>query len=131
MNSFATITVKKLTPPRGPGKSGGAQDSSGSWWDVWPGKVVLAEGVTYDIEYSTREYNGKNYHTIQKASSKVTPAVVQSNGHAPAPPRAANDSRLIFITGIVGRAMGSGSFTSQDIKLLTLAAAEAWEALPK
>lgn len=32
----------------------------------------------------------------------------------------------IFVTGIVGRAMGSGKFGPTDIKALTLAALEAW-----
>ena len=132
MTNTATITVAETKPQSAPNRSASCKDTSGAYWDFWPNKVpALAQGVTYDIEFSSRDYNGKIYRTIQKAVAKVNAASAQVNGHAA--PRAANgnDSRMIFITGIVGRAMGSGQFGAAEIKLLTLAASEAWEALPK
>lgn len=51
-------------------------------------------------------------------------------GDRPAPtpqnvPRT-DESENIFVTGIVGRAMGSGNFTAEDIGPLTKAATQAW-----
>ena len=47
------------------------------------------------------------------------------------PPNGNPDAEAIFVTGIVGRSMGSGKFDATDIKLLTLAAAEAYGAWMK
>lgn len=41
-------------------------------------------------------------------------------------PQGRGNEWSIFVTGIVGRAMGSGKFAATDIKGLTLAALEAW-----
>ena len=50
---------------------------------------------------------------------------------APPPPAVSSHDRemYMFITGIVGRSMGSGKFEHNEIKLLTLAASDAWKAL--
>lgn len=48
---------------------------------------------------------------------------------ASAPTSNMDQSQHIFITGIVGRAMGSGNFALTDIKALTLAARDAYNAL--
>lgn len=38
-----------------------------------------------------------------------------------------NSDKAIFVTGVVGRAMGSGSFKPEEIQNLTDLAAQAWE----
>jgi len=53
----------------------------------------------------------------------------QQQAPAPAyrPPAADKDARQIYITGVVGRAMGSGKFTASEIMVLTQAAGEAYD----
>lgn len=45
------------------------------------------------------------------------------------PPAADKDARQIYVTGVVGRAMGSGKFTASEILVLTQAAGEAYDRL--
>ncbi len=40
-----------------------------------------------------------------------------------------SQERMIFVTGVTGRAMGSGVFTPEHIRILALAAADAWDEL--
>ena len=115
----ATITIKFVNAPKAGKTFGSVKTSSDEMYGYNPAKVSLRQGATYDVDYSTREYEGKTYKTVEKATEKAGGAS-NSAGHS---------DRQIFITGIVGRSMGSGKFTATDIKMLTLAAAEAWDAL--
>jgi hypothetical protein len=56
------------------------------------------------------------------------PRVVQGGGRADP---AIDQSRHIFVTGVVGRAMGSGKFTASEIPVLTQAANEAYDRLER
>jgi hypothetical protein len=61
----------------------------------------------------------------QRPNTGFQPRVVQGGG---TPPQA-DQARHIFITGVVGRAMGSGKFTASEIPVLTQAAGEAYDRL--
>lgn len=53
------------------------------------------------------------------------------NASPPQEPPVDNHAEQIFVTGVVGRAMGSGKFGITDIKALTFAAKEAFHAEPE
>jgi len=59
------------------------------------------------------------------------PRVVQGTGQGGpvGGPRPADQDRFIFVTGVVGRAMGSGKFTASEIMVLTVEANAAFERL--
>lgn len=57
---------------------------------------------------------------------QVIKRVVQAVPNTPTPASSQSASEDIFVTGVVGRAMGSGQFAVTDIKLLTLAAVQAY-----
>lgn len=58
------------------------------------------------------------------------PRVVQGGSGGPVGmPAGPDQSRQIFITGVVGRAMGSGKFSASEVLVLTEAAAEAYDRL--
>lgn len=65
------------------------------------------------------------------APSQSAPAAVapQPTPVGAAVPVNADKERDMFVTGVVGRAMGGGQFSASDIKILTLAADEAWTEL--
>lgn len=71
----------------------------------------------------------------QQPAMQVAPYVLPTQlPPSPTPAGAAtpinpDKERDMFITGVVGRAMGSGSFTAMDIGILVLAADEAWTKL--
>ncbi len=153
------VTVQKIWPLDPTKKSGGFKgtDSMNYYCEVGA-YHLLSEGTTYEVP--ARPYTskaGKQSYIVDK--SFHPPNAIVGGGppdtpqHQPtndtwsrpaasavkAPPHPApasngygnKDERMIFITGIVGRAMGSGKFDTQDINLLTQAAAEAYETLRK
>jgi hypothetical protein len=125
----ATITIAKLKPAPASNRSAGAQDATGSWWDYWSGKLTLELGMTYDIVFSTREFGGRIYRTIQKATPVGGAKPV--NGTAPQPQRTATpvepvQGEAAFVTAVVAGAMRSGQFHIEQIAELTAAARAAW-----
>jgi hypothetical protein len=62
-----------------------------------------------------------------RSNTGFQPRVVQGGG-APQP-RTLEQDRMIFVTGVVGRAMGSGKFTTSEIGVLTVEANAAFERL--
>ena len=73
-------------------------------------------------------YQGANQGPANpRPNTGFQPRVVQGGGR---PGEAQPDqARHIFITGVVGRAMGSGKFTASEIPVLTQAAGEAYDRL--
>ncbi len=148
------VTVSKIWPLDPTKKSGGFKgtDSVNYYCEIGA-YHLLSEGTTYEV--NARPYvsksTGKTSYICDK-SFHPTNAVVggvpsgqpragetaeagtwsRPSAPAPAPPRPqANGngdtkSGEMFVMGVVGRAMGSGKFETQDIKLLALAAADAW-----
>lgn len=84
----------------------------------------VQKGATVALDYHDDIWGDSPVRVIQSIKTMAAPAPGPSSGggsHA--------DQRMIFITGVVGRAMGSGQFSSDDVKILTLAADAAYTAL--
>lgn len=110
------IVAKYVNPPKDGGKQSTVKTPDGTIYGFWPDKVQMVQGKTYEVEVSTREYQGKTYRTVEKASE-----VGGGNGE--------DREQSIFITGVVGRAMQSGKFDISDISSLAVAAREAWRSV--
>ena len=121
-----TIHVAEVHPPGMGKKMATVKTQDGDVYGFFPDAgFIITAGDTYDIEYSTREYKGRDYHRITAATPAARGAVGHS-GSSDAEPGVEKDEH-IFVTGIVGRAMGSGKFGVTDIALLTKAAAAAYK----
>jgi hypothetical protein len=138
------ITVAFVNHPNKNPKFGSIKGEDGRYYDVDAHMVSkYRKGMTFDAPVKEREYGGKTYYSIpssfdptggQPPVSVATTAENIRNGYASAaPPRpAVNGSthstpRQMFIMGVVGRAMGSGTFQPDAIELLTQKAGEAWD----
>jgi len=58
----------------------------------------------------------------QRPNTGFQPRLIQGGGQ-----RDPGEARMIFVTGVVGRAMGSGKFTASEIAILAQAASQAYE----
>lgn len=86
--SKTTIQVAYLDEPREGKKTYSVKSSDGQRFGIFPEKVKefgVEAGKAFEIEYSSREYQGKTYHTITKAT-----AVNGSNGGNGSAPVAVN-----------------------------------------
>jgi len=104
----ATITAQYLNPPKPGRKTGSVKDTDGQYWDVWPDKLAqMQQGGTYQIEYETRDYQGKTYCTIKNIVGGSAPAP-KSNGVAakPANGYGKNDEQ-IFVLAILKEGLAS------------------------
>jgi hypothetical protein len=113
--------------------------AGGNEWTIFGKgeKPQFALGTILEFE---AEQKGKTWAYSQlrvaappAAPASASPAPVAPSPYAPqpAPVGAAmsvnpDKDRDMFVTGVVGRAMGSGQFGVNEISLLTLAAEEAW-----
>lgn len=111
-----------------------------------PPQIPPGTPVTFNLNQKGRSYYYSNLQNASFAAAvwPAPPHVPQSpyperpfNGpHTPPLPTIAPEfrkhdanERMIFITGVVGRAMTSGQFGISDIVTLTLTAADAYDAL--
>jgi hypothetical protein len=135
------IEVAFVNRPNKNPKFGSIKGTDGIYYSV--GADVLdryRQGQTFDAPVSSREYQGKTYYSIPDSFDPNTVGAIipQPNGHAPAPSRPAStpsngngsnqyrNPREMFLCEVVGRAMGSGKFSAQDIGELTAEADKAW-----
>ena len=151
----ATITPKFMDAPREGGKYWSVKGQDDIQWKVHPDIAQhMARGIPVTVEYTVNDFNGKQYNMVkalagtaqpapQPAPQPAQPAPVVQPQPAPAPapqpastprPSAAHinahfstQAEEIFVTGIVGRAMGSGKFGPEHISVLTKAAIQAWQ----
>lgn len=112
----ATITVEYKKQPTATNRPGSLKDSTGQWWDVWtaskkPGGAILDNfevGGTYSVGYTTRDYNGKEYHTITNVT-QTGAAAPKANGHTvPRQPTAPADSERMFTCSILNAFIQAG-----------------------
>ena len=83
--------------------------------------------ITYDIINKKTSASGNPYANVENVrvvgeNTQSVATTNNSNGYKPDN----NKDRLIFVTGIVGRAMGSGSFSEEKIDTLTAKAVESF-----
>lgn len=65
----AVIKVAFANPPKAGKKLASIKTDEGAIYGVWPDKFGLFQpGRAYRVEFSTRSYQGKDYHTITKCS---------------------------------------------------------------
>lgn len=92
----ATITVDYVNQPKSP-KGPGSIKSGGVYYKVWPDMLAqFQQGASYDVEYDTEMYNGKEQHTIKKArvAGQATAPSPKTNG---AVPHAAKDEQIFCV----------------------------------
>ena len=123
----ATVTPKYVNQPKPGGKMGSIKDVAGELWLLDPGLLgSFRAGTPTVVEWASFAYKdggqGKKITGIDHGAS--------TNGSAAAQPSQNNNTgREIFITGVVGRAMGSGKFAIRDIPALVGQAAASWDAM--
>jgi hypothetical protein len=88
MSTTARITVAYIDPPGEGKKQATIKDSNGTRYGIFPEKMGdYRKGGTYDVEFKSREWQGKNYHTITSAKPVNGESNGsngnESNGHAP------------------------------------------------
>lgn len=99
-----------------------------------PGTVVQfdAEKKGQSWAYSALRVAGAAPMPVQHPPGPAPvaqPAAPQPTPQGAATPVNTDKERDMFITGVVGRAMSSGQFSTNDVTILTLAADEAWATL--
>ena len=127
----ATLTPKYVNALKPGKKYATIKDQQDTMWLCPPGLLgSFTPGSPISVEYETAKFGDgterpKITGVVHGTTNGSAPAqeAPRSNGHSP------NQGREIFITGVVGRAMGSGKFSAADIAGLALAAAETWNAL--
>lgn len=138
------ITVQTIYPIADGAKSGSLKAADGSIYKFLPWQAkFIHQGETIEVPISESEFNGKVYKWFAKtwppkdqqnaarqgAAPQLTPSTPAPVAHTPSSARMTDPKDvMIFVTGVVGRAMGSGNFGVTDIDLLTKAALAAYKA---
>lgn len=134
-----TLTVQYINPPKEGRKMGSVKDMQGNYWAVWPDALeTLKPGQTITVDYHTGADGSGRFvnriHPPEKPAAAKEWPVPENNTGAPLPPgtppwESAELSKecMIFVTGVVGRAMGSGRFYASDLPELTETAVVAFE----
>lgn len=111
----ATINVQYVNQPKPGKKQGSVKTVDGQFYGVDPTQLgQFAPGGTYNIEYDTHTFQGKEYKTFRRMDG-VLPLQppVQHSGRP-----AQTQSVEMFTMGIIGRAL-QGSGTIPDRETLT------------
>jgi hypothetical protein len=120
-------------PKKEGGKFGNIKMETGETFFVTAGNLNrFKTGMEIEPPYKAEKW-GEN--VVNVIPPHYDPAANANTAPTPAPPAPGHNSRqnnfdskdaMIFVTGIVGRSMGSGKFDTQDIPLLSKAALAAW-----
>ena len=139
----AQVTPKYVNPAK-PGKQyGNIKEASGVKWIIPAGwEHLFAPNVHVHIDYESQTWGSETVNIVRGVNGSMQPIPgPAASVPPPLPPVApiaqpapaskpADDpvAEQIFVTGIVGRAMGSGQFSVMDIGVLAKAATQAWRA---
>lgn len=117
-----TVTVQFVNQPKPGRKFGSIKVENGDYISVSPEKLAyFQKGAQVDISYVITEQGYLNLKEIHSAPpSNGAPTRMGSSRGAGAP------DIVMFVTGVVGRAMQSGKFDASDIRRLTEYAHEAF-----
>lgn len=136
---MTVITLKYVNQPKNPtGKMGSVVDGAGVRYMVPVENLGrFATGGTYDVAVSQEVWKpGEPALMVirgvpAQAGSSPAPAApanpTHASGHVNGAKIGESAARQIFVTGIVGRAMGSGKFALSDLEALTSAAIAAYD----
>lgn len=110
----ATISVQYVDQPKPGKKQGKIKTTSGEYYGVDPTQLgQFSPGGTYNIEYDTHSFQGKEYKTFRRMDGALPlPAPVQSGRPAH------TQSVEMFTMGVIGRCV-QGSGTIPDLETLT------------
>lgn len=138
---MTVVTLKYVNQPKNPtGKMGSVVDGAGVRYMVPVENLgKFAVGGTYEVAVAQEVWKPgepalmviRGVPAQAGAAPSYTPAPAASPTHASGHVNGAkigeSAARQIFVTGIVGRAMGSGKFTPSDLEALTSAAITAYD----
>lgn len=117
------IAIRYVNPAKPGKKYGSVKDSAGNTFWV-PKDMVAAFQANTTVDVPTNEQTwGDN--VVQVVTARPT-AAQQAAASEQAATHDAHKDAQIFICAVVGRAMGSGKFETQDVPLLAKAALAAW-----
>ena len=134
-----TVEVSFVNQPKqAGGKYGSIKTADGNYYSVPVAELSrFQRGNKYAIEYDQTEKDGKTYRNFTAMSiAQSTPNIDRDyanrdvgkpNGSHFA--QADAKDKFIFVTGVVGRAMGSGKFDAVDIYALTKLALDSYNEL--
>ena len=133
---MAQINIKWVNAAKEGKKFGSLVDVDGTKY-MCPAGIVsqFRPGTTVDVPTQQAKWGVDIVNVIAGHAQASAPSTAAwSKPQAPAVAAAATGSMdrkdaLIFITGLVGRAMGSGKFNVTDIQDLTHEATKAWFSL--
>lgn len=135
---MTVINIKYVNPAKEGKKFGSLKSVEGETYWVPAGMVSgFTAGTTVDVPTEVQKWGANMVNVVSGAArasteqnpwNKAQPPKPQASAPAPAatPSRIDQKDALIFVTGVVGRAMGSGQFKSGDISDLTHEALKAW-----
>ena len=76
-----TIKVAYVNEPQAGKKQGTIKTEDGRYFGVYPDKLNQFQvGNTYEIEYSSRQWNGKTLHSVTGVKSSSTSQSTNGNG---------------------------------------------------
>ena len=124
---MTTLTVKFANPAQEGKKFGSIVDTAGNRFPC-PAAIVsqFQKGQTYEVALKTETWGGNQVQVIGGAPSNGNAVPASSNRPPATTGNGQTKDAAMFVMGVVGRAMGSGKFDTQDIPLLAKAAAAAW-----
>lgn len=118
-------TLRYVNPPKDGKKMGSVVAEDGTRYFAYPDQYGgVSPGDVVNLEPQPANFGGTDVMTVKKGTRVER---IGSGGSAPAP-KVQSQAEEIFVTGVVGRAMGSGKFGAGDILSLTTQAAAAYQA---
>jgi hypothetical protein len=113
------IAVKETHPPAVANRSGTVVTMDGQKLDCWPDKLAaIRVGMSYEIETSSREKNGRTYVSITKATP-VNGTASTTNGNGTAHP-VANGNGSSHTPAATGSLSTEAAFVREVLAALIL-----------
>jgi len=132
-----TIIVQYVNPRNG-NRPPSIKDTAGNYYTISDAAMNMFQPNTEgELVYTVNDKGFKNAVSWcgqalpkdQRQPRPVQPGPQPVARSAPRPGGHDKDARMIYITGVVGRAMGSGKFKAEDIPALSGWALEGWKKL--
>lgn len=120
------VTIAFVNQPVKNPNYGSIKTKDGEYYSVK--KALLdkfVKGQSYVIDYAVKDNGYMDCLGVQEQASHNTPGASPAGMNG----RSDNQAADIFVTGVVGRAMGSGKFEIADITSLAIAADDAYAAM--
>lgn len=135
---MTVITLRYVNQPKNPaGKMGSVVDGAGVRYMVPVENLgKFAVGGTYEVAVAQEVWKPgepalmviRGVPASAGSAPSAAPATpTHASGHVNGAKIGESAARQIFVTGIVGRAMGSGKFSPSDLEALTSAAITAYD----